>query len=208
MLKTMQPGLRLAPALDHLLLSRQREQPRQIEMMRARAVTDQSQESELPLALRRPSKGFRWIFALLAVLLAFCAGGAYFWTNIETFAEAPPAHEVEPPTLGLSSEDRAVLLGIQSGQQKTADEIAELNRNVDAQQAELKRISDQVAALTQRIEELQNPAPVASPAPAASSPPVRTTSKPAKRDVRRSKPQGPVSIGGAPLTAEPSTQQR
>lgn len=170
-------------------------------------MTDQSQASELPSVLQRSSKGFRRIFALVAVLLAFCAG-AYFWTNIETSAEAPPAHEVVPPTLGLSSEDRAVLLGIQSGQQKTADEIAELNRNVDAQQADLKRISDQIAALTQRIEKLQNPAPVASPAPAASPPPVRTTSKPAKRDVRPSKPQGPVSVGGAPLTAEPSTEQR
>ncbi|MBB4373056.1 putative coiled-coil protein SlyX [Bradyrhizobium sp. cir1] len=138
-------------------------------------------------------------------------------TNIETFAEALPAREVVPPTLGLSPEDRDVLLGIQSGQQKTAAEIAELNRNVDAQQAELKRISDQIAALTQRIEELQNPALVASPPaasppaaspPAASPPPVRTTSKPAKRDVRPSKPQGPVSVGGAQLTAEPSTEQR
>ncbi|MGY4626881.1 hypothetical protein [Bradyrhizobium sp. USDA 4486] len=129
-------------------------------------------------------------------------------TNIETFAEALSAHEVVPPTFGLSPEDRDVLLGIQSGQQKTAGEIAELNRNVDAQQAELKRISDQITALTQRIEELHNPAPVASPAPAASSPLVRTTSKPANRDVRPPKPQGPVSVGGAPLTAEPSTEQR
>nr|WP_167532975.1 hypothetical protein [Bradyrhizobium cajani] len=159
-----------------------------------------------------PSKGFRWIFALLAVLLVLCAGGVYFWANIETFAEAPSAHEVVPPTLGLSPEDRDVLLGIQSGQQKTADEIAELNRNVGAQQAEVKRISDQIAALTQRIEQLQNPALVASPAPApapaASSPSVRTTSKPAKRGVRPLKPQGPISVGGAPLTAEPSTEQR
>ncbi|WP_271606178.1 MULTISPECIES: hypothetical protein [unclassified Bradyrhizobium] len=131
-------------------------------------------------------------------------------TNIETFAEAPPAHEVAPQTLGLSPEDRAVLLETQSGQQKTADELAELNRNVDAQQADLKRISDQITALTQRIEELQKPAAVVSPAPAPapSSPPVRTTSKPAKRDVRPPKPQGPVSVGGAPLTAEPSTEQR
>ncbi|WP_167406924.1 hypothetical protein [Bradyrhizobium forestalis] len=172
------------------------------------AVTDQSQASELPPVLQRPSKGFRWIFALLAVLLVLCAGGVYFWANIETFAEAPSAHQVVPPTLGLSPEDRDVLLGIQSGQQKTADEIAELIRNVGAQQAEVKRISDQIAALTQRIEQLQNPALVASPAPAASSPSVRTTSKPAKRDVRPLKPQGPISVGGAPLTAEPSTEQR
>ncbi|SFQ22858.1 hypothetical protein SAMN05216330_12014 [Bradyrhizobium sp. Ghvi] len=167
-------------------------------------MTGQSQASELPPVLQRPSKGFRWIFALLAALLAFCAGGAYFWTNIETFVQAPPAHEVESPPLGLSPEERAVLLGIQSGQQKTADELAELNRNVDAQQADLRRISDQFADLTRRIEELQN-APPASPA--ASPPPMRTT-KPAKRDVRPPKPQGPVSLGGAPLTAEPSTKQR
>ncbi|WP_027577685.1 hypothetical protein [Bradyrhizobium sp. WSM1743] len=172
------------------------------------AVTEQSQASEFPPVLQRPSKGFRWIFGLLAVLLVLCTGGAYFLTRIETFAEAAPAHEVVPPTLGLSTEDRDALLGIQSRQQKTADEIVELNRNVGAQQAELKRILDQIATLTQRIEELQNAAPVASPAPAASSPPVRTTSKPAKRDVRPSKPQGPVSVGGAPLTAEPSTEQR
>ncbi|WP_245508924.1 hypothetical protein [Bradyrhizobium nanningense] len=172
------------------------------------AVTDQSQASELPPVLQRPSKGFRWIFALVVILLAFCAGGAYFWTNIETFAEAPPAHEIEAPTRGLSPEDRDVLLRIRSEQQKTAEEIAELNRNVDAQQAELKRISGQIVALIQRIDELQNPAPVVSPAPAPSSPPVRTTSRPAKRDVRPSKPQGAVSVGGAPLTAEPSTEQR
>ncbi|KYK44281.1 hypothetical protein A1D31_36990 [Bradyrhizobium liaoningense] len=122
---------------------------------------------------------------------------------MEALEEAPPAHEVEPSTLGLSPEDRAALLEIQSGQQRTADELAELNRNVDAQQANLKRISDQMAALVQRIEQLQNPAAVASPSPAAFPPPVRTTSKPAKRDVDPPKPQGP---GGAPLTAVPSTK--
>ncbi|MGY3238434.1 putative coiled-coil protein SlyX [Bradyrhizobium sp. USDA 4472] len=207
MLRTLRRLLRRAAALDHRLLSRQREPPKHIEMNRAgKAVTDQSQASELPPVLQRPSKGFRWSFALVAVLLVFGAGGAYYWTDIETFAEAPPAHGIVAPTRDLSPEDKDVLLGIQSGQQKTADEIVELNRNLDAQQAELKRISGQIEALTQRIHELQKPAPVVSPAPAASPPPVRTTSKPAKRDVRPSKPQGAVSVGGAPLTAEPSTE--
>lgn len=205
----MQRGLRLEAALDHLLLSRQPEQPKQIEMMRAGCGCDGSIPSFGVAA--GPAETVERLSVDLCSSSRIARSlrrRSLFLANIETFAEAPSAHEVVPATLGLSPDDRDVLLGIQSGQQKTADEIAELNRNVDAQQAELKRISDQIAALTQRIEQLQNPALVASPAPAASSPPVRTTSKPAKRDVRPLKPQGPVSVGGAPLTAEPSTEQR
>ncbi|OAF19193.1 hypothetical protein [Bradyrhizobium neotropicale] len=166
-------------------------------------VIDQANGSELPPALHRSSRRFLWAFALI-VAIGLCVGGAYFGIDIEKFIEKPASREVAPMP-AFSPEDRATLSEIRSGQQEASETIAELNRNIGAQQAELQRISDQIAALSSRIESLQNSAAPASLPPAPPPPPAQAVSKPAKRLVQPSKPEGPVSIGGAPLISEPRT---
>ncbi|WP_027556133.1 hypothetical protein [Bradyrhizobium sp. Cp5.3] len=166
-------------------------------------VIDQANGSELPPALHRSSRRFLWAFALI-VAIGLCVGGAYLGTDIEKFIEKPASREVA--SMPALSPDRTTLSEIRSGQQEVSETIAELNRNMGAQQAELQRISDQIAALSSRIESLQNTAAPASLPPAPPPPPAQAVSKPTKRLVQPSKPEGPVSIGGAPLVSEPRTE--
>ncbi|MEY9590826.1 putative coiled-coil protein SlyX [Bradyrhizobium yuanmingense] len=170
--------------------------------------------SELPPDLHRPSRSFSWFLALLAVSIGLCAGGAYYWTSTETLSGTLLGREAAQMT-ALSHEEKEALWEIRSGQQKASDEIekasdgiAELNRNMGAQQADLKRMADQIEALTAKIESLQN-SPVPTSVPAAPSPPAaRLVSRPVKRMVQPSKSEGPISIGGAPLIADPGSDQR
>ncbi|UWU75672.1 hypothetical protein N2603_37660 [Bradyrhizobium huanghuaihaiense] len=109
--------------------------------------------------------------------------------------------------MSLSPEDRASLFEIKWAQQKTDDEIAELNRRIDAQRHALKEILDQITMLTSRIDSLQSSTPIPS---AASEPPLsqtRAVSSVARKRFGRSKPQGPVSVGGAPVIAGPKTAE-
>lgn len=124
--------------------------------------------------------------------------------NIETVFATSPARE-PVPVLGLSPEDREALSEIRSGQRQAIDEIAELNRNIGGQHADLKRMVDQIEALTEKFESLQNiPAPTSVP-PAPSPPAAHPVLRPAKRMVQPSKPEGPISVGGAPLPPEPDS---
>lgn len=143
----------------------------------------------------------------MAVLLGLCAGIAFVWIEFENLVGPSPARDVGS-TLGMSPEDRGILFEIQSAQQTASNEIAELNRNISAQLTDLPRLSDQVAALNQRLDSLQNPAPVAALTPALSSPPAHSPSKPTMRTLTPPKPEGPVSVGGAPLIAAPNADRR
>lgn len=171
-------------------------------------VIDEVSGLEPPPALHRSSRRIASFFALAALSIGLCAGAAYFWINAEEMFEKPSAREVVPTT-SLSPEDREALLEIRSEQQKASDQIGEINRNIGAQQNDLKRMADQIEALTSRIELLQKPA---VPAPVllapSSPPPSHPVSSPVKRAVQPAKPEGPVSVGGAPLISEPSTNQR
>lgn len=170
-------------------------------------VIDQANASELPAALRKSSRHFPWVFGLVAILIGLGVGGACYWPHIDGFLEASGAPEIAPMP-SLSSEDKAVLSEIRSGQQEASEELAALNRNISAQQADLQRMSEQIAVLTSRIESLQS-SPNAAPPPADPRPPAaHTASKSATRANRPSRPEGPVSVGGAPLVSEPETDRR
>ncbi|QQO13780.1 hypothetical protein JJB99_31080 [Bradyrhizobium diazoefficiens] len=170
-------------------------------------VIDEPSSLEPPPVLHRSSRRFASFFALAAVSIGLCAGAAYFWTNAEEIFEKPSVGEVAPTT-SLSPEDREALLEIRSEQQKASDQIGEINRNIGTQQDDLKRMADQIEALTSRIESLQKPTVPSSVLLAPSQPPAPPVSRPGKRAVQPAKPEGPVSVGGAPLISEPSTSQR
>ncbi|WP_439397406.1 hypothetical protein ACRQ5Q_09740 [Bradyrhizobium sp. PMVTL-01] len=170
-------------------------------------VIDQTNGSELPPVLHKPARRFRWILVLAVVSITLCALPAYFWTNIEAVLATQPTREPAPVPL-LAPEDREALSEIRSGQRQAIDEIAELNRNIGTQQADLKRMADQIEALTTKIVALQNLPLAASVPPAAPPPAPRPILRPAKRTMQPSKPEGPVSVRGAPLTPETDSDQR
>jgi hypothetical protein len=97
-------------------------------------------------------------------------------------------------------------------QQNTAmleqDAIAlqSLKQGFTAQQTSLKTISNQLSSLIARVESLQNavvPLTTSSiPGPSARARLVGTTSR--KKTTRASKPVGPVSVRGAPLSPVPA----
>ncbi|MGY4408490.1 septal ring factor EnvC (AmiA/AmiB activator) [Bradyrhizobium sp. LB7.1] len=95
--------------------------------------------SDLPPRFAQVSRA-HFLLALVPIFAGLSAAAA--WLNSEKFAEASPAREAAP----LLESVRAMLSQIQSEQQKLNDEIAELGREIGAQQAGLERISDQLAA--------------------------------------------------------------
>ncbi|WP_439397706.1 hypothetical protein ACRQ5Q_11095 [Bradyrhizobium sp. PMVTL-01] len=109
--------------------------------------------------------------------------------------------------MSLSLQDRASLFEIKWAQEKTDAEIVELNRRINAQRDALEKILDQITMLTSRIDALQSSTPLPS---AASEPPLsppQPVSSVARKRFGRSKPQGPVSVGGAPVIAGPKTAE-
>ena len=147
-----------------------------------------------------PPQRRRWVpIALVAGLAVFGVVSAVLWyvwgyglpalpsfTSITAPAAAPA--EVPDKTVGLK-EFQALQQQIAATTQSTAQLVA-------AQQAEIKRLSDQVSALTAKIETLQNPAPAAqadAPAPPPATPAGR------KRPAAAPKQPPGISVGGAPL---------
>ncbi|UQR61196.1 hypothetical protein LRP30_30095 [Bradyrhizobium sp. C-145] len=175
--------------------------------LRMMDVIDQASASELPPVLHKSSRRFSWILAIVVISFGLCAGAAYYWTDIEAVFATSSVHEAASKP-GLPPEDREALSEIRLGQQMARDELAELNRNIGAQQADLKRMADQIEALTAKIESLQNIPVPASVLSAPSPPAAHPTLRPAKRVVQPSKPEGPISVGGAPLIPEPGSDQR
>ncbi|WP_245508881.1 hypothetical protein [Bradyrhizobium nanningense] len=163
-------------------------------------LSDRAAASDLrPLLQRTSRRSLTGFLVLLLLLAGSCASGAWLWANFEQFAETPEVQDVTS-TMNPPSEDRALMSELKWAQQKADDEIVELNRRVDALHADLKGILDQISALTSRIDSLQSSTSLPSAAPVLPLPPARAVSGSARKRFGRSKPEGPVSVGGAPVT--------
>ncbi|MCA1510304.1 hypothetical protein [Bradyrhizobium sp. NBAIM01] len=169
-------------------------------------LIDQAAASDLRPLLHRPSRRILPVLVLPLVLVVSCAAGAWFWANLEEFVETRGTREVAS-TSSLSPEDRTSLSEIKWAQQKAGDEIAELNRRIDAQRDVLNGILDQITVLTSRIDSLQSSTPIPSAASEPPLSPAQAVSTVARKRLGRSKPHGPVSVGGAPVIAGPKTAE-
>ena len=141
--------------------------------------------------------------------------------NFNRVAAPPPP--APAPVLVPDPVVRAGLRDVQSSQEQNAAVLASLTQSSATQQADLKRITRQLAVLTVQVNSLQNP--VTPPLTTSSIPPSTTSSiprlNPRARVVQASrkvlppvlpptlpplpKPAGPVSVGGAPLSPAPAT---
>jgi uncharacterized coiled-coil protein SlyX len=156
---------------------------------------DEIEDLHPPVRKRR-----RWVpIAFVAGLALLGAASALLWNawgngfpalpSFMPSVASPGPAEVADKTVGLKD--------FQAFQQQIAGTLQSTAQLVAAQQAEIKRLSDQVAALTAKIDALQRPAaPAQAAAPAPPPPPPPTAAR--KRPPAPKEPPG-ISVGGAPL---------
>jgi TolA-binding protein len=177
-----------------------------------------------PVTLRkRRSFG---LIGVLALLLLFGAAGGLLWLNLDTVTDM--LHGVASPAsssgsnsdvLASASEPSVSAADFAAFQQQTGSSIQSATDLLNAQQTELKRLSDQiqgltmqVSSLTTRIEQMQQGRAVSAPAAGAPVAPVAAAPvaapRPAPTAARRrppaNQPAGAISVGGAPLQAAPA----
>jgi hypothetical protein len=147
------------------------------------------------------------LFGVAAIALAVIgAGSAVVWHSFGGSLPALPSLPSFASTSGtepsaapaVAAADKPVgLKDLQDLQQQITGSIQSNAQLLASQQAELKRLADQVAALTAKVDLLERPAasaqasvPSATPAPAPAAA--------RKRPAAPKQPTG-ISVGGAPL---------
>jgi hypothetical protein len=170
-----------------------------------------------------PAPRRRWPLALVIAAVLALAGAAagYVWLNGGLFLPSAGREAADAET---SANDKAVMTDLLATQQKTADDLAAIEKAVADQQEQLKAIVNQLANLSSKIDALKSQAPqpaaapFPSPGPVTSMPPAaapavapaaaaRVVPRP-KKPPRVATPTGPISVGGAPLNAAPDTPAR
>ncbi|MBC7504258.1 MAG: hypothetical protein H7267_00780 [Sandarakinorhabdus sp.] len=139
---------------------------------------------------------------VLAVVLVVLGAAAVFgWLSLSD--QPTDGSSAKSPASTASVGDSVAATEFVAFQAQTAASLQSATQLLASQQAELKRLSEQLAGLTARIDTLQSqlatPAPGAAPT-AASSPPAaapRAPTAPRKRPAPA--PAGAISVGGAPL---------
>jgi uncharacterized coiled-coil protein SlyX len=133
---------------------------------------------------------------LIAAGLAIFAGAAAYLLNFDhLFVTAPAA----PLPISMSVEETVSLEDFRSFQQDLAAKLEAARRATADQQADLRRLADQISTLAAKMDNLQS-APVAVPAPVR--PPIVAMSK---KPAAPKKHASTISVGGAPLP--PQTRQ-
>ncbi|MEA3023309.1 MAG: hypothetical protein QOK01_2161 [Alphaproteobacteria bacterium] len=107
---------------------------------------------------------------------------------------APPA---------VAAADKPVTLkDLQALQQQVAGPLQSNAQLLAAQQAELKRLSDQVSSLAAKVEALEHPPASAQASLPAAAPPSPAPAAARKKPAAPKSPPG-ISVGGAPLPPAP-----
>ena len=162
-----------------------------------------------------PRKSYSGLFVTLAVVVLVAAAAGFLWMNYDSLVDGFPRSSA--PAVG--AEDGSELAKeFRAFQQQTSEALAATQQLVDAQQTELKGLTSQIADLTAKIDRMQPgavalpptlsapAAPLAQPAaprpPQAAAPARATVTAPRKRPApAASRPEGAISVGGAPLPA-------
>lgn len=177
-----------------------------------------------PVTLRkRRSLG---MIGILALLLFVGAAGGLLWLNLDTVTDmlhgvASPASSsgANADVLASASEPTVSAADFTAFQQQTGGSIQAATDLLNAQQAELKRLSDQiqglttqVSSLTSKLDQMQQGrgsiAPAGVPAAPVLAAPVAAAPRPAPTAPRKrapaNRPAGAISVGGAPLQTAPA----
>jgi hypothetical protein len=165
-------------------------------------------------ALKR-RRGSSRVLLYVCILAAIGGTSGYLWLNYDSLARlafadrSSAAPEVDGSDTGVTQKD------FEAFRRKMADSLRSTIEDMDAQKANLKKLSDQVTALAAKIDALQSSAPAtgslsapaellpgSQPVAAARSPVIAARKKPPAP-----KTTGPISVGGAPLPPPPASDR-
>ena len=133
---------------------------------------------------------------VVAVMLAGAgSGSALLWRS---YGSGLPSFTSASSSAAPVADKPVGLADFQAFQQQVATAAQSTEKLLTAQQAEIKRLSDQVAVLSGKLDLLQHPiasaqAALPPPAPKAVAP------APRKKPATAAQPTGAISTGGAPL---------
>jgi hypothetical protein len=156
-------------------------------------------------APRRPRAMLLGIAAIALAVIG--AGSAVVWHSFGGSLPALPTLPSFASTSGtepsaapaVAAADKPVgLKDFEALQQQITGSMQSNAQLLASQQAELKRLADQVAVLTAKVDLLERPAASAQASVPAQAPPAAAPAAPRKRPAAPKQPAG-ISVGGAPL---------
>jgi phage shock protein A len=162
-------------------------------------VTDDL-DQQVRQALQRRRRSPR-VFLYVCLLAAVTGTSGYLWLNYDRLAKLAFA---ERSSAAPVADTGVAQMDFEALKRQTAESLQSTIEDIDAQKAELKRLSDQVSALAAKIDALQSPA-VSAPQQAAV--PVRPPVIAARKKPPAPKTSGPISVGGSPLPTAPSADR-
>jgi uncharacterized coiled-coil protein SlyX len=136
------------------------------------------------------------VHIVVAVMLAGAgSGSALLWRG---YGNGLPSFTSAASSAAPVADRPVGLADFQAFQQQIAGSVQATEKLLTAQQAEIKRLSDQLAVLSGKLDLLQQPiasaqAALPPPAPKPVAPPPR------KKPTTAAQPAGAISTGGAPL---------
>ena len=142
-----------------------------------------------------PPKRKRWLSYVVVVMLAATgSGSAILWRAYGNNGLTLPSFGSTPPP---DAGDKVVTMkDLQAFQQQMVTQTQAATQLLGAQQAEIKRLSEQMTALAAKLDTLQHPVANAQPAAPAAVP------KPIVPAVRK-KPAAQKPVDASPAGAEP-----
>jgi hypothetical protein len=145
----------------------------------------------------------RWVtIAIAAALLAVIGGSsAVLWHSFGGSLPALPffasTSGTEPSAATAVADKPVGMKDFQALQQQITGSVQSATQLLATQQAEIKRLADQVAVLAAKVDLLERPAASAQASlPTAAPPPAAPAAR--KRPAAPKQPAG-ISVGGAPL---------
>lgn len=155
---------------------------------------DLDRQAQEALRIRRRSP--RVLISIVGLAIIAAAAG-YLWFNHGDLAQrfSSAASPAEAPMVA-SGEQPVSQKDFEAFMQQTAESLQSMTEGMDSQKADLKRLSDQVSALTAKIETLQSAPPLTGAVPVDPGPPPVVA---ARKKPPAAKTTGPISVGGAPL---------
>jgi hypothetical protein len=148
----------------------------------------------------------------VCILAAVVGISGYAWLNYESLTNL--AFGDRSASIPATDNDKTgvTLEDFETLKRETTGSLRSLNEAVSAQKAELKDLTDQIAALLAKVDASRiaappisavgAPAEIKQPAPSAS-----TLASAARKRVSAPKTTGPISVGGAPLPPAPRDGQ-
>jgi uncharacterized coiled-coil protein SlyX len=149
----------------------------------------------------------RWLWpAVVAGLAILGIASAFAWRAYDDGLLTLPFLSGTGQAAAPAAADKPVTLqDVQALQQQIAGPLQSNAQLLAAQQAEIKRLSDQVSALAAKVDALEHPQASAQASVPASAPPSPAPAAARKKPAAPKSPPG-ISVGGAPLPPAPSAR--